>query len=171
MKAISFAQLRSIAVSVMPGKAPIAQHDVAGAETTRALIPAPPRVPAPLAQARRLISPDFFENVLRPVGSGFVQALLTHALQPGPAQMQPNPHRPLRAWAQRNLVARTAPQQDQPAPSLPDQRPAANPSPADVAQWRYLHVEVHIWTAGARTSTMTVDIVAVQSVTNDIIQT
>ena len=139
--------------------------------TKHALIPAPPRVPGRLAQARRLISSGFVENVLRPVGSGLVQALLTHALQPGPAQMQPSLQRPLRAWAQRHLAARTAPPQDQPAPSLPDQLPAANLQPANAPQWRYLRIEVHSWTSGDGTSAMAVDIVAVQSETNDIIST
>jgi hypothetical protein len=131
----------------------------------QALIPAPPRVPGRLAQARRLISPDFVENVLRPVGSGLVQALLTHALQPGPAQIQPSPQRPLRAWAQHHLAARTAPQQDRPAPSLPDQPPAAN------LRWRYLRVEVHTWASSDGTSAMAVDIVDVQSETKDMIPT
>lgn len=133
--------------------------------TKHALIPAPPRAPNRLAQARGMISPDFVENVLRPVVSGLVQALLTHALQPGPAQMPPSPQRPLRAWARRHLPARIAPQQEQPAPRLPDQLPAAN------LQWRYLRVEVRTWTGGDGTCATAVDIVAVQSVTSDLIPT
>lgn len=138
--------------------------------TKHALIPAPPRMPSRLTQARRLISPDFVENVVRPVGSGFVQALLTHALQLGPAQAPPSPQRPLRTWAQRLLAERSASQQDQPAPNLPDQLPAANLPPVEAVQWRYLHVEVHTWTASGSTSAMTVDIVAAHSVTNDLIR-
>lgn len=131
-----------------------------------------PRWLRPLDQARRqLASTGFVEDVLRPVGRGFVQALLIHALQPGAAQPPAGPQRPLRTWTQGQLTRRAASRQGEPASIAPAQPLVNSLQPADPAQWRYLHIEVHTWTTGESTGAVTVDIVAVQSVTHDIPRT
>jgi hypothetical protein len=61
--------------------------------------------------------------------------------------------------------------QGKPASIAQAQPPVNSLQTADAVQWRYLHIEVHTWTTGASTDAMTVDIVAVQSVTYDIPRT
>jgi hypothetical protein len=131
-----------------------------------------PRWLRPLDQARRqLAAAGLVEDVLRPVGSGFLQALLLHALQPGTPQAPASPQRPLRTWTQGQLTRRAASSQGEPASKPQVQPPASSLPPADATQWRYLHVEVHTWTTGEPAGAVTVDIVAVQSVTHDIPRT
>lgn len=123
-----------------------------------------PRWLRPLDQARRqLASAGFVEDVLRPVGSGFVQALLLHALQPGAAQTPATPQRPLRTWIRGQLAHRATSNQE-PTRTAQAQLPARSLRPADTAQWRYLHIEVHAWATGESTDAV---FVAVQSVTDD----
>jgi hypothetical protein len=125
-----------------------------------------------LDQARRqLASAGLVEDVLRPAGSGFVQALLLHALQPSATQAPASPQRPLRTWMQGQLARRAASNQGEPASNAQVQPPAASLPPAVTAQWRYLHVEVHAWATGNAMDAVTVDIVTVQSVTYDIPRT
>ncbi len=131
-----------------------------------------PRWLRPLDQARRqLSSAGFVEDVLRPVGSGFFQALLLHALQPGAPQAPASPQRPLRTWTQGQLARRAASSQSELASNAQVQPPASSLPPVDATQWRYLHVEVHTWTTGNAADAVTVDIVAVQSVTHGIPRT
>jgi hypothetical protein len=126
----------------------------------------------PLDQARRqLVSAGFVEDVLRPIGSGFVQALLLHALQASTAQAPASPQPPLRTWIQGQRARRAASNQGEPANNARVQPPVNSLSPAGATQWRYLHVEVHTWTTGEPTGAVTVDIVAVQSVTHDFTRT
>jgi hypothetical protein len=127
-----------------------------------------PRWLRTLDQARRqLVSAGFVEDVLRPAGSGFVQALLLHVLQPGAPQAPASPQQPLRAWIHGHRARKTASNQGEPAGNAQ----ASTLPPADAAQWRYLHVEIHTWTTGEPAGAMTVDIAAVQSVTHDIPRT
>lgn len=53
---------------------------------------------------RRQIILDFVENVLRPAGSGFVEALLTHFVEQSVALAQITPQRSMQAWSQRQLA-------------------------------------------------------------------
>jgi hypothetical protein len=122
----------------------------------------------PLDLARhQLVSAGFVEEVLRPIGSGFVQALLLHALQPGTVQAPASPRRPLGTWIQGQLARKMASNQGETASNAQAQPPVISVQTADAAQWRYLHVEVHTWTIGEPAGAMMVDIVAVQSVTHD----
>jgi hypothetical protein len=53
---------------------------------------------------RRQIMVDFVENVLRPAGSSFVEALLTHFVEQSVALAQITPQRSMQAWSQRQLA-------------------------------------------------------------------
>ncbi len=181
MKHLSLRQMQTAASSLV---SPTNRDVPSGAQettTSRALVPvrrsgqdlaplpsARPRWLRPLDQARRqLASAGFVEDVLRPVGSGFVQALLLHALQPGTPQAPASPRGTLGTWLQGQLAHRAVSNQGEPASNAQAQPPVISVQTADATQWRYLHVEVHTWTTGASTDAMTVDIVAVQSVTHD----
>lgn len=53
---------------------------------------------------RRQIMVDFVENVLRPAGSGFVEAFLAHFVEQSTALAQITPQRSMQAWSQRQLA-------------------------------------------------------------------
>ncbi len=185
MKHLSLRQLQAVASSLV---SPTDRDVSPGAEestNSSALVPlrtsehglstlarSRPRWLRPLDQARRqLATSGLVEDVLRPVGSGFVQALLLHALQPGAPQAPASPQRPLRTWTQGQLARRAASSQSELASNAQVQPPASSLPPVDATQWRYLHVEVHTWTTGNAADAVTVDIVAVQSVTHGIPRT
>jgi hypothetical protein len=185
MKHLSLRQIQTVASSLISPTGRDVPPGVEETTSSRALVPLrrsghglstlasiSTRWLRPLDQARRhLVSAGFVEDVLRPVGSGFVQALLLHALLPSTVQAPASPRGTLGTWLQGQLARRAASNQGEPASNAQVQPPARSHPPADAAQWRYLHVEVHTWTTGDATDAMTVDIVAVQSVTHDTART